>query len=423
MNGPLLVKNVAVHGFDTGVRTGGTVNSQTIETLRLDGQRKVGVSNAGQCLTIRDLQTRLSVPAVESKFGVVTLVDATLTGEGAADALDAVTSREILFARNVRAPGYRRAIHNAAERDATPSPDGTSVTELVSAPVLSFGNAPKSSLNLPVKDAPADPPLDAPSAWANVRHFRAINDPDDTAALQRAFNSGAATVYLPPGGAYAFTAPVDIPPTARRLTGFFNPVRGVTLKGQPAPVLRVTGDGPPLLIENLLHNPTIVNAGRRTLVVRNCEASGGSPTDSADLFLENVVGDWTFGKGQSAWCRQMNTEREGLHLANAGANLWILGLKTERGGTLVDTTAAGRTEILGGLSYTTTQGKLAPMFRLTADAHLSATLGEICYTGDPYAALLHWDRPPAPVTLKRGDAPLRPAFLQGSALPLLRAGD
>lgn len=139
-------------------------------------------------------------------------------------------------------------------------------------------------------------------------------------------------------------------------------------------------------------------------------------TGKGDVFLENVVAEWEFGPGR-AWCRQFNTEREGTHCVNGGGDLWVLGLKTERGGTLVETRAGGRTEILGGLSYTTTQGGLAPMFTAT-EASLSVTLGEVCYSGDPFRTLVEHTAGGKTRVLKRGEAPLRAAFLQGSRLPL-----
>jgi hypothetical protein len=68
----------------------------------------------------------------------------------------------------------------------------------------------------------------------------------------------------------------------------------------------------------------------------------------------------------------------------------MLGSKRRRrgesrgGGTLLDTRRGGRSEILGGFSYTTTAGKLAPMF-VTTDASVWAFFGEICFNGDPFA--------------------------------------
>ena len=68
----------------------------------------------------------------------------------------------------------------------------------------------------------------------------------------------------------------------------------------------------------------------------------------------------------------------------------MLGSKRRRrgesrgGGTLLDTRGGGRSEILGGFSYTTTAGKLAPMF-VTTDASVWAFFGEVCFNGDPFA--------------------------------------
>ena len=60
--------------------------------------------------------------------------------------------------------------------------------------------------------------------------------------------------------------------------------------------------------------------------------------------------------------RQLNVENEGTHIVNDRSDLWVLGCKTERGGTLLETQGKGNSEILGGFSYTTTAGKLGPMF-------------------------------------------------------------
>ena len=51
---------------------------------------------------------------------------------------------------------------------------------------------------------------------------------------------------------------------------------------------------------------------------------------------------------------------------------------------MLDTRGGGRSEILGGFSYTTTAGKLAPMF-VNTDSSVWAFFGEVCYSGDPFA--------------------------------------
>lgn len=83
------------------------------------------------------------------------------------------------------------------------------------------------------------------------------------------------------------------------------------------------------------------------------------------------------------WARQLNVENEGPHLVNDGGIAWILGYKTERGGTLLSTTNAGKSEVFGGFSYTTTAGKMAPMF-VNDDSSVFAYFGEVCFNGDPF---------------------------------------
>ena len=419
MNGPLLVKRLHVEGFDIGIKTGGTVNSQTLEHITLARQRQVGFLNEGQCLAIRGLKSRNAVTAFQSKFGIVALVDAELTGSGMASDLSAIISREALFARNIRATGYKLAIENTAD-GGTPSVAGPNVAEFVSAPVLSLFPGHTGSLDLPIEET-LEPAFDPVADWANVRSHRRVTDSDDTAAFQRALDSGATTVYLPKGSGSHITETITIGPKVHRLAGLFGALRGHTLKDRDAPVLRIEGGtAEPLVIEDCSFALRIENHARRPLVIRNCEANGVL-LGEGKAFFENVVGHWEIGPSQQFWARHFNTEEEGVHFLNAGGQAWFLGLKTERGGPLIETRAGGKTEVLGGLSYTTTKGKLGPMF-VTEDAALSVTLGEVCYSGDPFRTLARETRQGETKELQRGDAPLRASFLQGSRLPLFASG-
>ena len=80
----------------------------------------------------------------------------------------------------------------------------------------------------------------------------------------------------------------------------------------------------------------------------------------------------------------MNIQNEGTHFINDRSDAWVLGYKTERGGTLLETRGGGRSEILGGFSYTTTAGKLVPMF-VNRDSSVWALFTEVCFNGDPFA--------------------------------------
>jgi hypothetical protein len=406
-NGPCLVKHIRVEGFATGVRSGATVNSQTAEHVTVSRASKVGWFNGGQCLSIRGLKVTDSAAGFESSFGVVCLIDSEFRGAGEV----AVSNGETLFARNITTEGFKTAIVNR-RKDGTPSAVGPNVAEWVSSPPLTLFPVEKPrSLNLPIQETP-DVPWDAPSEWANVRCFRELSELDDSAAMQRAIDCGAPTVYLPAGGHYLFAKPVELRGNARRVIGMFADVRGA--KGD---AIWKVGDGPPVLvIQDVRGHLTVEHAAKRTLVAKNGQGLGGVLTGGGDVFLDNVVADWDFTSGR-AWARQFNNERAGTHVTNAGATLWILGFKTERGGTLIETKAGGSTEVLGGLSYTTNRGKLAPMF-VSTDARVSYVMGEVCYTGDPFARLVEQRRGAESKTLDRKGIPLRPAYLQGGQLPL-----
>jgi hypothetical protein len=413
-NGPLLVKNVEISGFAVGVRTGATVNCQTAEHVRVAKASNVAWENNGQCLAVRGLRVADSKAGFRSQFGVVAIVDSEFTGGGES----AITNGETLFARNVKTKGFAKAIDNQRKTDSpTKSASGGEVDEWVSSPPLSSFDGGRRSLRLPIEETP-EPPLDDPNSWANVRCFRRIEDPDDSASLQRAIDSGAETIYFPSGALFHFGSDVGVRGKVKRIVGCQAGVRAIRSKDGRNPVWRI-GDGGPsvLVIEGLIGDLRIDHAANRTLVVRDGQGIGGVLSGGGKLFLENITADWEFQRGQ-AWARQLNNEREGLHVLNAGADLWILGLKTERGGTLIETRKGARTEVLGGLCYTTTQGKLAPMFIVADGGAFSGTIGEVCYSGDPYSMLVKVTRKGETRDLSRGKAPLRPSFLQGSELPL-----
>jgi hypothetical protein len=135
-------------------------------------------------------------------------------------------------------------------------------------------------------------------------------------------------------------------------------------------------------------------ATARTVVLRSvsdCDLTSATGANGGEWFFEDVVTHHLKLKHQRLWCRQVNIENEGAHLVNDGGDVWILGYKTERGGTLVETRGGGKTEVFGNLSYTTTAGKLAPMF-VNTDSSVFAFFAEVCFSGDPYQTLIQETR-------------------------------
>jgi pectate lyase-like protein len=402
MNGPLLVRNVAVRGFETGVRTGCAVNSQTFEYLTLSGQSKVGFANQGHCVSLRQLKVEGEGQAIRTS-GLLALLDGSLLGAGGASKLSAIqNAKGFLFLRNVEARGYRTALESDTERGGAPGP---LIEEYASHAATSPFPSSSKSLRLPVKDPP-EIAWEDPSLWASVEKFGA--DPsmkeDSSPAIQRAIDSGASTVYFP--GTYRLGSTVIVRGKARRI--LFHG-QNIDYNGKVKPDFRIVdGESPFVSIEHVAPVGGGIEIDTdRTVILRSVE-SRLTLRKKGDLFLEDfVTGNLTLNPGQHVWARQLNVENQGTHVTNAGGFLWVLGYKTERGGTLVHTTGGGSTEIFGNFSYTTTAGGLGPMF-VTEDSTAFAFFTEICFTGDPFRTLVREIRNGETREIRRGEGWVAP---------------
>jgi hypothetical protein len=419
MNGPLLVKDCEVTGFATGVSTGRAVNSQCFENLTLRHQREIGFHNTGQSISVLGLVSENSVPAVGT-YGRFLLAGADLRGSGDAVRAPAIVNYNggRIFLRDIRTRGYGRALADLEKPDFAaafrirgedkPGSLGPSINEYSSIGVTTAFPSPPASLRLPVHPEP-ELPWGDPSTWVVVSNR--ADDPegrgDYADEIQRAVDSGATTVFLPCH--YQLSRTVVLRGKVRRLlgiSGFFNYGK------HDRPDFRIEkGDGSPIFIEHFagLHGG-IELASSRTVVLRSVGIHALHHTPAAEggqLFLEDVVGNDFRFRRQRVLARQLNIENEGTHLTNDGGDLWILGYKTERGGTLVHALGGGRTEVLGGFSYTTTAGTLAPMF-INENSSVWTWFGEICYNGDPFTTLVREVRDDEIREIKPGEGGIFP---------------
>ena len=415
MNGPLLVKNCEVIGFACGIATARAVNSQTFEDITLRGQQEVGFRNEGQSISIRGLTSDSAVPAL-STYGKLLLAEAVLTGRGDAAKHPAIVNFNggSIFLRDVKTTGYKRTLADLVTPDSAaayrvtgedkPGSLGPDIAEYCSQAATTAFPSSATSLRLPVKETPAATWED-PAKWAVVDAFGA--DPtakaDSAAAIQKAVDSGAHTVFLP--GHYQSSATIIVRGKVRRILG----LGGHINYGKRDLInFRIEdGDAPVVSLEHFSHlGGGIELDTKRTVVLRSMETHTiqGTPRSAGgEVFLEDVVGDNFRFRKQRVWARQLNIENQGTHLTNDGGDAWVLGYKTERGGTLVHTFGGGRTEILGGLSYTTTAGKLAPMF-VNDDSSVWAFFGEVCFNGDPFATIIQETRGSETKTLGKSEA-------------------
>jgi hypothetical protein len=403
MNGPLLVRNCEVVGFQHGIATAHAVNGQVLEHIVLRGQRRVGFKNEGQTVTLRGLTSDNAVPAV-STYGTLCLIEANLSGRDAAGKAPAIVNYNggRIFLRDVVTRGYGRALADMKTPDFgaawritgtdRPGSEGPEIAEYASELVTSPFPSPPQSLRLPVKETP-EVLWDDPKTWAVVDDFGA--DPtgaaDSAAAIQKAIDSGATTLFLP--GHYNLRKTVEIRGKVRRLVGLGGMINyGKGLK----PDFRLAdGDAPVVVLEHFAHiHGGLEIASRRTLVMRSvsdCDLTNAAAAQGGEIFMEDVVTHRLALKNQRLWARQLNVENEGTHFTNESSQAWILGYKTERGGTLVHNLGGGWTEVLGGFSYTTTAGKLAPMF-VNDDSSVWAFFAEVCFNGDPFTTLIRETR-------------------------------
>lgn len=403
MNGPLLVRNCEVSGFQRGISTARAVNGQTFEHITLRGQTQFGFTNEGQAISIRGLVSESAVPAIQS-YGTLCLIDAELHGKDAAAKMPAIVNFNggRIFLRDIRTSGYGRAVGDVATPDSAaafriagadkPGSEGPNVAEYCSHAATSPFPSRSGSIRLMIKEPP-EVPVDDPQTWANADNFGA--DPtgqhDSSAAIQKAMDSGATTVFLP--GSYALKTTVVIRRKVRRVVG----VGGmIDYLGNVKPDFRI-GDGasPVVSLEHFayIHGGVEIDTKRTVLFrsVSDCDLTMTRKAEGGELFFEDFVTHDLKLKNQKVWARQLNVENEGTHVVNDHSDLWVLGYKTERGGTLLHTHGGGRSEILGGFSYTTTAGKLAPMF-VNDNSSIFTFFSEVCYSGHPFTTLIQETR-------------------------------
>ncbi|MDB9527384.1 glycosyl hydrolase family 28-related protein [Oscillatoria sp. CS-180] len=376
--GPAYVEGLYIQGFDYGIQTYSQVNSITFENIRLEDQNILGWENFAQSIFIRGLHSINAVTVLKNTIdapGSVTLIDAHLVGKGNAINAPAILNQtREMFLRNIETSGYAMSVsHDHKGRGNEPG-----VTDAYIEEWLARGEEPDSlfpgsstSLNLPIQATPIVP-WDTVSEWVSPLAFGGQPDDseDDTAAIQAAIDSGATTVYLP-NGRWHISGVLEIRGNVRRFLG-----TEAWLIGDNAEIRILETSQPVVQIERLdmlRGNIDIVHASEQTLVLSSLTMNGKYRSRSdlprvGDLYIEDVVGGPFYFANQSVWARQINPEtdtqktEDPAKIINEGADLWILGLKTERAGTNIQTLNGGRTEVIGGLVYSTGDPKIDPAF-------------------------------------------------------------
>lgn len=354
--GPLLVKNVTVSGFDIGIEVGGGKNNSVhMENITLKQQNELGIDHAMQVLTIRNLESVNSVPAIltRSHSATLTLIGADLQGINSEN-LTAIETRYRedgrgtsgekktihTFLANVEQQGYQQTAKVYDCDDGSLETIFGNIQEWSCATPLTGFSQQEQLLQLPVKETPyIEHDLD-----------RAIAVSGDTGAdIQRAIDTpGVKTVFLP-NRRYHVEKPIIIRGSVQKIIGmgaFFT-------NNSVQPTLRFSDGDEPIVSLERLEDGSIEHDSARTLVLKHIEAKSYNNTErgTGDVYLEDFTTKRLEIQDQQAWARSLNVEAKDLKILNDGGMLWVFGLKTEKLGTIIKSTNNATTEILGGLIY------------------------------------------------------------------------
>jgi hypothetical protein len=286
-----------------------------------------------------------------------------------------------LYLRNVAATGYAAVLSGLA---------GNNITEHVAGTVRALASSAsnRASLGLPVLETPEANDTDS-SQW-RAFSARSYGDTADLqAALDAGASTGAGTVYFPFGVYYSYDQRVVVVPAGvKRIVGLSSVVNGNTA-GAGGGGLRFIVEGntsTPLVIEQFGYGVTVEHRGQRPVVIKHGLYRYTSQAGAGDLYLEDVgLGALTIHSSQRVWARQFNNEFHGTKITNGG-QLWVLGLKTEGDGTVIDALPGSRTELLGALLYPARALPTTDVAFRSTDAQMSLIYATSSYVaGGDYA--------------------------------------
>jgi hypothetical protein len=353
--GPGMLRRVTIEGFDIGIKTPGNVSHGTLVDIKLKNQNKLGILNHFP-VTIHNLMSINKVPVIRNDGGManLALINARLGGgSGGHCAIEQVRGSGIVS--HVKTQGYRSAL-----KDGGNVVRGASISEYVFGPKHRvFRNAPMRALGL----AESPPPVfeEPRSSW------KVVDDSaqDDTRTIQEAIDSGARTLFFVPGGDYRVSDTIRVRGKVRRMIGFGF---GTTIRGPgrefveaDKPVLRFEGEGRhPICVEWINASGGAIGAEvatPRTVYFQSTRYMGYRNTPEArKIFIDEGMGDSTFVAPAKVVVRQCNMENNPFgdgklprtYIRNRGADVCVLGFKTEAPAIHAVTTDGGKTEVLGG---------------------------------------------------------------------------
>lgn len=330
--GPALIKNVAIEGFDYGIRQKSMDCGMTLEHIVLRSQRVVAIEAIRHpTMSMRGIVSHNAVPVLKSTDGgrgLIMFLDSSFTYTGDRPDATAIFNSENLLLENVEVRGYKTVVKNQGKNlrpDLTLQKAQGRVDFYVSRDPVRLFPIPERPPNLPIKETPEWHSTDL-SKWANVEKF---NHGSSTCGIQEAIDSGAEVVYLP-NGVYETGKTIVIRGNVRKIIGMearFND------KKTGPPIFRYDGTTNAAVFIEHLCRIVVVHNSTKALVVRHCDLVRyeSTPQGTGDAFIEDVMGAHPrINSPQSFWARQLNSEYGRIpQLVNNGGKVWVLGMKCE----------------------------------------------------------------------------------------------
>ncbi len=369
-NGPGLIKDVTVLGFDRGVETSGNFHI-TLEHITLKNQNEVGVLiDKYSRVAMRGLTSVNTVPAVKHMGSQgLHFIEGDFSG-GSKDNAAIYNDKGRLYIRDIKQSGYG---HLLRKRDGSYL-DGDKVDEYYEGTGYSLFGCEKTSLRLPIEETPEVPWEQDLSKWQLVDS----SAQDDTENIQKAFDEAAAkgktTVCFPFGSEraekYQVSGTIRVHGSVNRVIFMNNQIWAIEplfsdkdgvifkldgLKGETIAFERCRnttkkGGGRPT---QLCH--TFENVDHVTVVVRNFRFGQFAikTTHGGKWFFDDSAArPITISKGEKAWFRQFNPEHWAFDIMTVdGGQMWMLGFKTEGRTNHITVKNGGKAELIGGVAY------------------------------------------------------------------------
>jgi len=362
--GPALLDHVTIHGFNVGLDVANLLYGITMNHILVQGA-EIGLRNKSNMVAANDLVIDSTGPSVLNLApeGEIVLAQAELksvssdTVRNEAGVIvfhDSVATNTDKYGRGGKLNGYLMAQSWTPidAKDFKPIIDAPAVPE---EPVEKWVSVAKyGAVGIPLTDVAGEAP---------------VKPVDSYKAFAAALASGASTIYIP-HGTYYLSQNLVIPATVKRIVGMNSALspfheNGYHLNREQG-IVRVTskdGHADPIQIEHLsFYNKDggpqwgLEDDSNRPFLLREAFFTGMTMIHRSEsagpLFLSDTnSGGRNVILGKAPFhAVQLNMERCDICVTTNGADVSILGIKSELDVTLIQATG-GTTQIVGGLVF------------------------------------------------------------------------